>query len=368
MTTPIEIASQKPGIRLNSDIRGRLDDMYLGDEPKDSGRGRSTLEVAGNVLQAIGATPLLTLTNPVQAITGLIAPIAQHERIRSGVIQDMASQQSFLDSYKPDSNTFTNLNPLYAKLFDIKPDDIVSQRGRDVQSARENSEGWQALEAANPDDPGLKKLFPKGPQITSNADITVASNQLARRTDLLTGEQGIDKLVKGPELLRLKRAEVGGRKLTNTELEQVRAQAMQQDPQTVATLDQTRASTANTKQQTQASKDGVTLRRRELDQGDTELRMQGARDRNANALANRKIDHANDLAEWEWRNNNADRDYNWRNSEADRDLEKTLTILGLDDKAAEREMRYEEREDQNRQLMLLQLLKGLQNMGGAFAN
>ena len=190
--------------------------MYLGDDPKDSGRGRSTLEVAANVLQAIGATPLLTLTNPVQAITGMIAPIAQHERIRSGVIQDLASQQPFLDSYKPDSNTFTNLNPLYAKLFDIKPDDIVSQRGRDIQTILEDSDRWQQLEAANPNDEGLRKLFPKGPQITKDADITVAENQLNRRNDLLTGDKGIDKLLKGPEILAEWRAKNPGRKLTNT--------------------------------------------------------------------------------------------------------------------------------------------------------
>ena len=53
-------------------------------------------------------------------------------------------------------------------------------------------------------------------------------------------------------------------------------------------------------------------------------------------------------------------------AEADRELKKTLTMLGLDDRAAEREMRYDERQEQNRQLMILQLLKGLQQAGSIF--
>ena len=64
---------------------------------------------------------------------------------------------------------------------------------------------------------------------------------------------------------------------------------------------------------------------------------------------------------------NANRDYEWRSAEADRDLKKTLSMLGLDDKRDARRERSEERAAQDRQMFILQLMKGLGNLGGSMA-
>ena len=56
---------------------------------------------------------------------------------------------------------------------------------------------------------------------------------------------------------------------------------------------------------------------------------------------------------------NADRDYKYRAAEADRELKKELALLGFEDKAADRRYDREERRDQNRQLLIMQMMKGL---------
>lgn len=88
---------------------------------------------------------------------------------------------------------------------------------------------------------------------------------------------------------------------------------------------------------------------------------------NATAIKMAEIDFNNKTNEYNWKTANADRDYKWRSDEADRDLKATLTQLGYEDKADERALAREDRAAENRQLMILQLIKGLSNLGGAFA-
>lgn len=330
-------------LRLDPEIRDRGTEMYLSGKdpakPKDVGRGRSVLESAVTLLGQFTHNPI----GAVQAIT-------QHHGIRNAKIAELASSPTFRSTYDKSSNTYSGLNPIVAALYDIKPDDISSKVIAERQKAVRRDPAYQALEVEYADDRGLKELFPKG-SLTTLAEINKASSNLNTRTELLTA---LDKKVLGPSLLAQEREKVGGRRLTNSELAQLRSKATLEDPQYIEARNAA-------EQLLKESKSRVSIAERGQDLAEVK-RI------DANNQANSEIDLANRRLGVEERNAAAERDYNWRSDEADRDLKETLTMLGFDDKAAERELRYEEKQEQNRQLMILQLLKGLQGLGGAFAN
>ena len=89
--------------------------------------------------------------------------------------------------------------------------------------------------------------------------------------------------------------------------------------------------------------------------------------RNDMKIAEAEIDFKNSTNLYNWKTANADRDYNWRTAEADREMKKDLALLGFKDKDADRRYDREESREERRQLMLLQMLKGLQNLGGSLA-
>lgn len=97
----------------------------------------------------------------------------------------------------------------------------------------------------------------------------------------------------------------------------------------------------------------------------------------ASDLARVKAVNADEMARAEVALKNKEIGYNFRTSEAkrkqdyetgnlDRDLRKDLAILGLEDKQSSRE--FEDRKDarSNRQMMILQLMKGFQGLGQSF--
>lgn len=352
------ISTRTPGLRLDAGIRQRGEEMYLSgpnpSRPKDSGRGKSRNEVAASILSTLGNVS--NWANPVALATGVVAPILQHERIRADKIEQLASNSAFLQGYKPDSNTYSGLDFLTRTLYNIKPDDITSQRISDRNRQLQNNPGYQALEAEFRNDPGLKELFPKG-ALTTQADLDVAAGNLNTRNDLLSA---INSSTMGPGLLAEARAENPGRRLTNDELRRLRSTAQTTDPVYIEAR--------------QAASDQSDLTQSNIDTNESTARVNEGtlalsqlQERNNNRLRNAEIDLANSKLDYEWRNANADRDYEWRSAEADRDLKKTLSMLGLEDKADARRERAEEREAQNRQLFILQLMKGLGSLGQSIA-
>ena len=89
---------------------------------------------------------------------------------------------------------------------------------------------------------------------------------------------------------------------------------------------------------------------------DASLELAQDRERNSNALERARIDFQNQTNQ-----------YNYKNAERDRELQRDLALLGFDDKDADRRFDREERRDQTRQMLILQMMKGLQNFGASFA-
>jgi len=350
------ITSRTPGLNLNSGIYERGKEMYLTpnpSRPRDAGRGKTNLETAMSVLSTIGNPT--NWFNPVELTRGIVAPILSNENIRSSKINEMASNAAFLQGYQPDSNTYRGLDWVTRTLYNIKPDDITGQRIFNRGEDLKNSPGVQVLRDEFPEK-STAELLPQG-ALTSTGRINRQVGEVATRNDLLSE---LNSSTMGPGLLAEARAENPGRRLTNDELRRLRSTAQTTDPvyieQRQAASDQSDlvASNIETNESTARVNEGT-------------LALSQMQERNSNRLRNAEIDLANSKLDYEWRNANANRDYEWRAAEADRDLKKTLSMLGLEDKADARRERSEEREAQNRQLFILQLMKGLGSLGQSIA-
>ena len=114
-----------------------------------------------------------------------------------------------------------------------------------------------------------------------------------------------------------------------------------------------------------ASESSRDLNTQQIEASKARTALEARQEFNNHAIQLAEIEYNNKTNDYNWRTANADRDYQWRSDEADRDLKATLTQLGYEDKADERALSRENRAAENRQLMLLQLIKGLGNLGGS---
>lgn len=198
-----------------------------------------------------------------------------------------------------------------------------------------------------------------GRAIMTNEGDLVASNSTenTRRTDttkLLNELSGIEVTGEGSALkASLLKQLRGNPKVSVAQIEDAIAKVTPFNPTVIGDRAQADATLRSTNQtiKSQQAADALALR--------TEL--------NNTAIQMAEIDFNNKTNEYNWRTANADRDYKWQSEEADRDLKATLTQLGYEDKRDERALAREDRRAENRQLMILQLIKGLGNLGGAFA-
>jgi hypothetical protein len=182
---------------------------------------------------------------------------------------------------------------------------------------------------------------------------TLTPAEVDKITKRYKDNQEVIKLIQneelGPKLLAAAREQAGGKRLTGDQLAGVLSDARGQDP-----VRRSRLASEETERDVAERTATVAERSQSL----AELQRQ-----DSNAQFDSKIDHANRTLDYEWRTAQADRDYQYTRDEADRDLKKTLTMLGLDDKRDARRERSEERAAEQRQLFILQLMKGLGSLG-----
>jgi hypothetical protein len=87
---------------------------------------------------------------------------------------------------------------------------------------------------------------------------------------------------------------------------------------------------------------------------------------NSNEIERSKIEYNNNVAGYNHNIAQRKQDMDWETGNLDRELRKDLAIMGFDSKQTDRE--YEDRRDarSNRQLMILQMMKGFQGLGQSF--
>jgi hypothetical protein len=199
----------------------------------------------------------------------------------------------------------------------------------------------------------LKAIEGGVPSELVRLDSLTTPAQIERASQTYRDNQDLIKLIQaeelGPKLLATEREKAGGKRLTGDQLAGVLSEARGKDPVRVSNLD-----TARVERDVATRGAAVAERQQSL----LELQRQ-----DTNAQFDSKIDYNNRKLDYDWRNAQAERDYQYSRDEADRDLKKTLTMLGFDDKRDERRERSEERAAEQRQLFILQLMKGLGSLG-----
>ena len=211
--------------RVDTDILGRVDDMYSGREgstPKDSG-GKNSLErgVGGAYLTGVLRTIAPSLAPALEALT-----FASGQQVnmpgRRSRIQELAGDENKRGTYDANTNQYSGLN-LYDRILDIRPDDVTSQIADTRKKTLENQPAIQALKLELGED-DFNSIFPKG-AATSNVEVESLVSEIDTRKGLLSKIEAN----MGTGLLNQKRTELG-RKLTNTELRQLNDQAFQVRP------------------------------------------------------------------------------------------------------------------------------------------
>ena len=342
--------------RLQSSIRGRIEDMYSGrpgSTPKDSG-GENNIRTAGkciagghiaSIIPGIG--PALNLLSNAAALT------TANTGARTKRIQELASDPGQRGTYNSGKNTYSGLNYI-DQLMDIRPDAVTSQIESNRRGQLLNQPAMEELMLEYGVD-DLKKIFPKG-SATSNTEIEKALEQVDARRGIISQIEGT---VDGTKLLQTKRQGVDG-KLSNDELRIIRDDALKSTP-AQKRAGELHDDSLNNSQSERDFRDASTqLSRRAADLANTKVR-------NELKLAEAEIAYKNSTNDYNWRTANLDRDYNWRISEADRELKKDLALLGFKDKDADRRYDREERRDEQRQLFILQMMKGLGSLGQSIA-
>lgn len=199
----------------------------------------------------------------------------------------------------------------------------------------------------------LKAIEGGVPSELVRLDSLTTPAQIEKVTKTYNDNQELIKLIQaeefGPKLLATAREKAGGERLTGDQLAGVLSEARGKDPVRVSNLD-----TARVERDVATRGAAVAERQQNL------LELQR---NDSNAQFDSKIDYNNRKLDYDWRNAQAERDYQYSRDEADRDLKKTLTMLGFDDKRDERRERSEERAAEQRQLFILQLMKGLGSLG-----
>ncbi len=342
--------------RLQSSIRSRIEDMYSGrpdSTPKDSGgennlRTAGALVTGGHIAAAIpGIGPALNLLSNAGALA------TANTGARTKRIQELASDPKQRGTYDSGKNTYSGLNFL-DQLMDIRPDAVTSQIESDRRGQLLNQPAMEELMLEYGVD-DLKKIFPKG-SATSNTEIEKALEQTDTRRGLISKIEGT---VDGTKLLQAKRQGVDG-KLSNDELRILRDEALKSTPAQKRAQELHQSTIEDGKNRRNFNDSSIRISQQNADLAATNAR-------NELKLAEAEIAYKNSTNDYNWRTANLDRDYNWRTSEADRELKKDLALLGFKDKDADRRYDREERRDEQRQLFILQMMKGLGNLGQSIA-
>ena len=207
-----------------------------------------------------------------------------------------------------------------------------------------------------------RKFFPKGQRpnaATSQDELEVKVKDIKDRK---TAETLIRELDKGGEKLAAAEKEKG-RKLTLTELETLKTDVSNSTPQAQRTAEGEQASIDLTNQQIQASKATVAqgLKRLGIEQGQLNL--------NSRIAQNTAVYNARnaDIATINANNQRIQLENAEKNAQADRTLRKDLALLTREDNAEDRRYERERDERKDRQLMIMQLMQGLANLGKSAA-
>ena len=345
---------------LPDPIQVRAEEMFFpkdGEKPdlqKPGLQGQKGL--LGTLNDALGAIPGYNFGTQQLVDAGLT-------KLRQGKVKSLAEGVGMAESYDGEANKYGNLSDLDRLLYGVLDDDItkglVNQQARGVS----NSDDAKALRKLLGSDKAREILSSKG-KLTDTYGIEKTAEEVVAQKNLTTSIEG---KVKGKPMLAKAIADNDGKPLSSSQLRALEIEVEQEQPKNVRD------------QETHKDNLKSSKTRREVARSDAEANTATAAANTLTAQTNRITAINNQrLAEAEMAFKQQQLAYNRdvamyginakaREAGLDRDLRKDLAVLGLQDKRADRRYNRERDERKDRQMMIMQLLGGLKNLGSAFA-
>ena len=278
---------------------------------------------------------------------------------REARIKELAGAEGIGDKYNGEDNSYSHLGRLAdTYVHGIRADDVTSKVVRDNHSRIKGSKEYTYLK----DEKGRQYVDEKYGPLVSGSKVKKDGDTLKTTNDTINR---IESLENGSKLLEAARAE--GKPLSVGQLKAIEAEAIRTKPLT----ETEQADLDNTKQSIQSSKDNTRIAEDTLTQKGEQftktLAQRGREHSDSNLLSLAKLAHADKVAQQNVDIANIKIRNQERTANADRELRRDLAMLTRGDNKDERAYRRERDERKDRQMMIMQLLGGLKNLGGALA-
>ena len=371
------------GFRLRGPVRDRIEELYYEGKPErgisgDKGIAKTAVDYA-----SVLSNPLASLTLPLQMLQDRNAgtgwdPLRLGYQKRGDLIDTYvkANKGDLVDSYN--NGSFGSLDKGMRDFHRVTDDEIVKALSRIETDDRDNLVGADIdyLE----DDHGIVVN-----DLTRTGEIRSLATEFKGRAQL---EKDIRGIPTGADVLTQWKKDNPDKELDTKTLEGIKTSLK---PKTDAgrlldskleTADQDRKNSTRELDQRDTELglkgDQIAIQRtqvegelavanRNADISQTNVNNQAIDARNKNTIAMSEIDYKNALARYQHSTEVARMKQEAAQANLDRNLRKDLAVLGMEDKAADRSAAREDRQADNRQMMILQLMKGLGNLGQSMA-
>ena len=318
--------------------------------------GAGVLPVIGPALQALNKGRSIVSSDRSNTNSSLADPFGKYPQKRMDEIDKLINKEGFLETYDPATNTYDMDTGPFSIAFrrNITSDDITNRVLQNNKYSIQGSDEYRLLL----NDPSRGKAWLKdfitrnGGSYMDGHALQVAGASFADRKKVLTQISDVDGGGKVLEAARVKAGLKPGEELSNAQLRQVLSTATELSPQGQRLIKE--------------HDTGIKQKEESISASQALTQLNSVNAENTKRLNEAKIAYENKLAGYQHKIAERQQDMDWESGTLDRNLRKDLAVLGLEDKQTDRE--YDDRRDErsNRQMMILQLMKGLQGIGQSF--
>lgn len=322
--------------RLNPKVKERLTELYID-----------------------GEKPVLQRPNgDVPAAQGSLLDPLDIFKWKKDIINDLINTDGFVESYDPTTKKFGNLSGWHRNFDLISDDEIVKAVGARATDAR----GVRLRgELERLDEAGIKynSLTSDTEILSKTQELDDISTQMTKLLNNPKGQAELDAFVQR-----------NGRKPTSKELTTLNTKLY---PETSAgKIERSKLDTEETQRQVaegtlDVAEQNANTNQFTADTNRISVNNQGVSLRNEAKLAEAELVYKNELAQYQ--HDIASRKMTQEAAQAnlDRELRRDLAVLGIEEKSRGRAFEREEGNRDRRQLMIMQLMKGLGNLGNSMA-
>ena len=338
------------------------DNTVLGTSETNAQNGNSPLQSAlGSLMGLIPGGGIVANAASQAAVKPVLDYYRRQELDRlAGLGKDLTMKNGYYDQLK-----FAQ-----RRLLGVSDQAVTNVVGKERLDGIRDTDAYQTSEAflQGPEggnlteDQVIKQLLPKG-AATDIPTLRSRSRSVNDTQSLLADIKSNPESL--PTLLAAQNEK--GKALSLDDLQKVQSDAYRQTQAYKAVEQSSRIADAQEKRAIERDRESVLTSqntRRNQDAA-TELARVQADNNQTNKIA--EIDYLNKSNDYKYQIAERQADDARESSQLDRTLRRDLAVLGIDDRQNDREFQYARDERRDRQLMMLQLLKGLGQLGNSFA-